>query len=503
MRTRLEQSVLETIRNASMMVPGDRVAVAVSGGADSVALLRLLERLSNALGIRLLVAHFNHCLRGPESEADAQFVREMARRHHLKLICGRADVATAAAQNRWNLEDAARRLRYAFFRRAIETGRATRIAVAHTAEDQAETVLARILRGTGPAGLAGIYPVAGSIVRPLLGIRREDLREYLNALGQTWREDSTNCHLDRQRARIRAQLIPVLERDFSTRAVNRLAELARLSREQEAFWSALIEDRFRAFAEPSRTEMSIRIGDLLSPLDLSPSAQEGGRSPGEQPTASSRVLTERLIRRLYEAVRGNRLGLCAVHIEQVIHLATSSSSGRRVELPGGILVERNFNQLVFSRARARSRVSFGSETASQPAAYHYALALPGRGGTTVSVPELGSRFHLKVIDWPSTERDTKRQGVALDADLLRDPLILRNWRPGDAYRPCGRRRVRKLKQMFLMRRVPSRERACWPVLESAGRLAWARGMPLAADFCAREETRVGVVIVEKPARRRK
>jgi tRNA(Ile)-lysidine synthase len=294
----------------------------------------------------------------------------------------------------------------------------------------------------------------------------------------------------------------VLEREFSTHAVNRLAELARLSREQEAFWSALIEDRFRAFAEPSRTEMSIRIGDLLSPLDLSPSAQEGGRSPGEQLTASSRVLTERLIRRLYEAVRGNRLGLCAVHIEQVIHLATSSSSGRRVELPGGILVERNFNQLVFSRARARSRVSFGSETASQPAAYHYALALPGRGGTTVSVPELGSRFHLKVIDWPSTERDTKRQGVALDADLLRDPLILRNWRPGDAYRPCGRLRVRKLKQMFLMRRVPSRERACWPVLESAGRLAWARGMPLAADFCAREGTLVGVVIVEKPTGRK-
>src|SRR5580704_15813878 len=456
MRTRLEQSVLETIRNASMMVPGDRVAVAVSGGADSVALLRLLERLSNALGITLLVAHFNHSLRGPESEADSQFVREMARRHHLKLICGRADVATAAAQNRWNLEDAARRLRYAFFRRAIETGRATRIAVAHTAEDQAETVLARILRGTGPAGLAGIYPVAGSIVRPLLGIRREDLREYLNALGQTWREDSTNCHLDRQRARIRAQLIPVLERDFSTRAVNRLAELARLSREQEAFWSALIEDRFRAFAEPSRTEMSIRIGDLLSPLDLSRSAHEGGRSPGDELSVSSRVLTERLIRRLYEAVRGNRLGLCAVHVEQVIHLAKSSSSGRRVELPGGILVERNFNQLVFSSARHRSRVSFGGATASQPAAYHYALALPGRGGTTVSVPELGSRFHLKVIDWPSTERDTKRQGVALDADLLRDPLILRNWRPGDAYRPCGRRRVRKLKQMFLMRRVPSR-----------------------------------------------
>jgi tRNA(Ile)-lysidine synthase len=501
MRTRLEQGVLETIRNASMMVPGDRVGVAVSGGADSVALLHLLERLSDALGITLLVAHFNHSLRGAESEVDAQFVREMARAHNLKLIRGRADVAATAAQYRWNLEDAARRLRYAFFRHVTETGRATRIAVAHTADDQAETVLARILRGTGPAGLAGIYPVAGSIVRPLLGIRRRDLREYLNALGQTWREDSTNYHLDRQRARIRAQLIPVLERDFSTRAVNRLAELARLSREEEEFWNTVIEDRFRTFAQSSRTEMSIQIGDLLSPLDLSRTAHEGG-ALGEKLSASSRVLTERLIRRLYEAVRGNRLGLCAVHVEQVIHLARKSSSGRRVRLPGGILVERNFNRLVFSRESSRSHVSLRSETAPGPVAYHYPVALPARGGATVSVPELGSRFCLKVIDWPSTERDTKRQGVALDADLLRDPLILRNWRPGDAYRPRGRRRVRKLKQMFLTQRVPSRERARWPVLESAGRIAWARGMPLAADFCAREETRFGVVIAEEPARRR-
>jgi tRNA(Ile)-lysidine synthase len=496
MRTRLEERVLQTIRNAPMMVPGDRVGVAVSGGADSVALLRLLENLCNALGITLLVVHFDHSLRGAESEADAQFVAEMARVRKLELIHAHEDVATAAAEYRWNLEDAARRLRYAFFRRVIEEGRATRIAVAHTADDQAETVLSRILRGTGPAGLAGIYPMAGPIVRPLLAIRRQDLREYLAALGQTWREDSTNCDLHRQRARIRALLLPFLERNFSPRVVNHLAELARLSREEEVFWSALIEDRFRAFAQASNGQISIQIDDLLSPLDLSPTAQGGRLPPAEEIPTCSRGLTERLIRRLYEGVRGNRLELGAGHVEQVIRLARRSTSGRRVELPGGVLVERSFDQLLFSHAGSASSLSPGVETTPQPGTYHYVVALPDRGTATVSVPELGSRFCLKVIDWPSTERDTKREGVALDADRLRHPLILRNWHPGDAYRPCGRRRVRKLKQLFLTGRVPIRERTGWPVLECGGHVVWTRGMPPAADFCAQEETRVGVVIVE-------
>jgi len=124
------------------------------------------------------------------------------------------------------------------------------------------------------------------------------------------------------------------------------------------------------------------------------------------------------------------------------------------------------------------------------------MNLPGQGPATVSVPELGRRFSLKVIDWPVNASETKSAGEALDAALLRTPLILRNWRPGDAYRPRGRRQLRKLKQMFLAGRVPSRERAGWPVLESDGKVIWARGMPPADEFCARDGTRLGVVVEE-------
>jgi tRNA(Ile)-lysidine synthase len=480
-----------------MLTAGNRVGVAVSGGADSVALLRLLHRLRDDLGITLAVVHFDHALRGAESETDAAFVAELARVLRLEFLAAREDVGAEAARQGWNLEDAGRRLRYAFFERVIGEGAVTHIAVAHTADDQAETLLAHVIRGTGPTGLAGIYPVAGAIVRPLLGTRREILREYLRANGRTWREDSTNRDLRRTRARIREQLLPVLERDFSGAIVEHLSELARLAREERNFWDALVEDRVRALARIDDEGIRIAVEALLGPLTLRTSRTENPAPPAKgNEFGPWRVLTERLVRRLYEVVRGNRRELGADHVEQVIHLASGSSSGHHVELPGGIIVRRIFGELTFSRSQA-IRQSCSNGTAKQVNAYQYVLNLPLCGTATVSIPELGKCFRLKVIDWPVTESDTKRDANALDADLLRSPLILRNWRPGDAYRPRGRRHELKLKNMFLAGRVPSGARAAWPVLESGGRVIWAQGMPAAEDFRARENTRTGVVIEEE------
>jgi tRNA(Ile)-lysidine synthase len=491
MKLTLERQVLDAIHRERMVNPGDRVAVAVSGGADSVALLHLLADLRDTLGITLLVTHFNHSLRGPESEADAEFVAALSRQQGLEYICDREDVAAVAARQKLNLEDAARRLRYEFFQRIVAQGRATRVAVAHTADDQAETVLARLFRGTGPAGLAGIYPVLGPIIRPLLAARRENLREYLQGRGQSWREDLTNFDTSRQRAQIRAELLPVLEAKFSPKIVRHLSELARFSREEREFWSALVEERFRALVREHRGQFTVPIGGLMSPLGLSTGAASSPRDSGP----ALRTLTERLIRRLYEGVRGDCHDLSAVHVEQVIHLAAACESGSRIELPSGIVVERSFGNLIFSKAARRPRASRGVETAPAPLAYHYVASIPGEGMTAISVPELGTRFLLKVIDWSSTERDTKREDT-LDADLLKSTLTLRNWQPGDAYRPRGHRQVRKLKQLFLARRVPRSERAHWPVIECGGRIVWVRDMPLASDFCAGDRTRTGLRIEE-------
>jgi tRNA(Ile)-lysidine synthase len=496
MRVPLEQSTLATIRTSRMLAAGNRVGVAVSGGADSVALLRLLHRLRSELGITLAVVHFNHALRGAESEADAAFVAELAGALELEFLAAREDVGAEASRQGWNLEDAARRLRYAFFNRVIDEGRATHIAVAHTADDQAETVLARLMRGTGPTGLAGIYPVAGTVVRPLLGTRRENLREYLRANGQTWREDSTNRDVRRTRAHIRGQLLPMIERDFSGEIVGHLGDLARLAREEGNFWDALVEDRFQALTHSGGEDVRVAVHDLLTPLALQMAGTENRASRNCNEFGPLRMLTERLIRRLYEEVRGDRRELGANHVEQVMHLASGSSSGHHLELPGGITVRRTFGELIFS-CRETIPQPTDDGTAQRENAYEYVVSLPLLGTATVSIPELGKCFRLKVIDWPVTESDTKRDANVLDADLLRSPLILRNWRPGDAYRPHGGRHERKLKSMFLAGRIPSDKRAAWPVLESGGRVIWAQGMPAAEDFRASENTRMVFVIEEE------
>jgi tRNA(Ile)-lysidine synthase len=485
MQTELEQEILETVRRWRMIVPGDRVAVAVSGGADSIALLRLLDGLRNKLGITLLVAHFDHGLRGSESEADARFVQALAVECGLECICDRGDVRGAAAREHLNLEDAARRLRYEFLRSLTARAGATRVAVAHTADDQAETVLARLLRGTGFDGLASIHPVVGPIVRPLVATRREELRAYLRAAGQLWREDESNLDRRRQRARIRAELMPVLEGEFSPRIVEHLCNLARFSQGERSFWAALVEELLEKVAIESDRKYRVQIADLFCPMR----AFSGLSSIGGD---ASRPLTERLIRRLYQCARGDVRDLSARHVEQVIRLATESPSGRHLELPHGVFVEREFGALVFYLATRRAGAA---ETEPRASTYQYVVALPTKGVATISIPELGSRFFLKVIDWSSVERDTTDDD-ALDADLLGSKLTFRNWQAGDGYRPRGYRHSRKLKQLFVAHHVPRGERADWPVLECRDRIVWARGMPPAEEFCARESTKTGVLIEE-------
>jgi tRNA(Ile)-lysidine synthase len=493
----LFKKVLATIARHSMIRPGARIGLGVSGGADSVAMLRIFAELRARFGITIFVLHFNHQLRGAEADQDEQFVKDLAAELELEFESGRADVAGEAKLRGWNLEDAARRLRYQFFSSVAAARGLDRIAVAHTANDQAETVLSHLLRGTGLTGLAGIYPVAGLIIRPLLEVKGEELRAYLSDLRQPWCEDATNRDKSRTRARIRHELLPFLSREFDASTVTRLSRLAMHAREDEEFWRFLEEERFHALtSRESPAAVSLSIEDLLSPMRALTRPLAGAHEAGASSLATM-ALTRRLLRRIFAELRGSCEQLTSQHVGRVLDLATKSQSGAKVDLPG-VCVERIFDRLCFTNVSAMRGASQDAEKTGKIQHFEYTIALPvNRNAASIVVTEIHRRFNLKRVDWPPVESETVAGRGALDFDRVQWPLVLRNWRPGDSYRPHGSRHDRKLKRLLLESRVPRHERGAWPVLASAGKVIWASGYPVAAELAPSPQTHLGLVIDEE------
>jgi tRNA(Ile)-lysidine synthase len=432
-------------------------------------------------------------LRGRASDADERFVAKLAAKRGLEFHSASADVAKKAKQERANLEDAARRARYDYFRKLAQSEVCRRIVVAHTAHDQAETVLAHLLRGTGLAGLGGIHPVAGPIIRPLLSVRRSELRRFLGARKQTWREDATNRDVKRMRARIRKKVLPLLEKQFQPAIVEHLATLADLAREDEAFLNAIAEERASALVQKSGEGPRISVDDLFQPWKKKEFYTEYAENiEGTERTERTKALSKRIVRRIVESIkpRGGQFG--ARHVDAVLQLARSGQSGSSLHLPGGVEVRRQRDALVFHAIE----IEAVRTAQSAPPEYEYNIDL-ANGSLGVRVAELGCVFRFRVIDWPPKRGETSMDRAVLDRDRLRFPMVLRNWRPGDRLRPQGHRSAHKLKRLLNEKRVSRWERDGWPVLTSDGVLVWARGFPVAAEFAANEGTRAGIVVAEE------
>ena len=487
----LAQKIERAIRRERLLGPGMKVAAACSGGADSVALVRLLAELKGPLGIRLLVVHLNHQLRGAEADADEGFVRRLAEWLELEFLVRREDVAARARQRKIKVEEAGRLARLEFFASLIAGGKAD--AVAPTLDDQAGAVLARILRGAGTRGLAGIYPVVeeqvsfGSaqdkrrsssklvLVRPLLGVRRAELRDYLSEQEQAWREDATNLDRARLRNRLRLELLPQLSRVAGPAAIEHLARLADHARQEESFWSAYVEERFQTRARRSGDEWEVAVEGLLAPV------LELARLPARQAAEAQRAVARRLLRRTLAAVRGDLRRITQTHVESVLLLAEEGRSGQSVDLPG-VQVERRFDVLVFRAAGGRT---------PPPVAVDEELEVTGP--RRVRLPD-GRGLEFKVIEVQGLKGGYNSR--ALDARRAPFPLAVRTWRPGDRYCPRGARRPEKLKLLFQQKRVSRRERARCPVVLSGGEIVWTLVFGPAAERELRPDSRKALVIEE-------
>ena len=491
----LIKQVEQEIRRRKLLRAGQRVAVACSGGADSVALLRLLDALKDSLGIRLLVCHLNHGLRGGESDGDEAFVHDLAGGLRIGLVSQREDVGARAGRAKQNLEEAAREARLEFFASLIEEGLADVVAVGHTVEDQAETVLARIVRGAGTRGLAGIYPKVEErgprlwrdklrpsskpslvLVRPLLGIRRKKLREHLRGLEQDWREDSSNRDPGRLRNRVRLEVLPGL----NPAAVEHIGRLADIAREEESFWTGYIEELFAHRVQLGEGEWRLEIGDLVALPGRT-------RLPERQAAESGRAVARRLLRRVLRGVRGDLRRITQTHVEAVLALATEGQSGQRLALPG-VSVERSFNQLVFRAASGSGETRVGAIPY-----YEVEVSGPGRFG----LPS-GRELEIKMVDLEdSASGCDKIRQRALDAERVGFPLLVRNWRPGDRYRPRDAHRAMKLKDLFQRGRMPRGERSRCAVVLCGDVIIWTAPFGPEAESALTTGSRKGIWIEEK------
>ncbi len=501
----LAERLLKTIRKQESIHAGDRVAVAVSGGADSVALLRLLLELRGELGIVLSVAHVNHKLRGDESDEDERFVAQLARQHGLDLHVCDGPVG-GKHRSKTGIEAAARELRYGFFRQLAREGRVAKIATAHTLDDQAETVLLRIFRGTGVRGLSGIHPrivfeeqgrTFGEVVRPLLGFRRAALMEFLRECGQGWREDASNRDVAFLRNRVRHRLLPLIAEEFGEAAIEHMGELAEIARAEEEHWqrghpeiapqspSAAEQAkgktgfvsgyRFSDTVSSSRSDAPLGAAARKPILSAAFKSAINSAAPETRQAASLQVgpllalplaARRRLLRGWLQTTAPD-LSISFRLIDEVLDLARGSL-GRRLGLPGGWNLRLDRQEL-----RLESKPVGGEEAGD----YEYALAVPG----AVKVPELGACIEARVVDAASVPEDGR--GQLLDLERMPKEVLIRNWRAGDRYWPAHTAAAKKVRELLSDRHATGAEKKLWPVAVAAGcGLVWMRGFAVPAAF---------------------
>lgn len=454
----------------SMAKPQETVVVAVSGGPDSTALLHLFWRLSRepGWGLRLWVAHLDHGFRGREAEEDAEAVRRLAGRIGLPASIARMDVAGEIHRRKLSKQVGARECRYAFLRRVASLTGATRIALGHTADDQAETVLLHLLRGTGLTGLAGIPPVRGEFVRPLLTVWRADILRYLEKAGLEWRVDRTNLEPVYARNRVRLQLLPELEERYNPRIKEQLVRLATVAADEDRILEEMAAEARRGVWLVTRS-----------------SARIDARRLAALPVG----LQRRVLRQAVEAIAGEGSLPDFRTIERLRAMAGSLASsrehaaGERLELGARLVAEA-------PAAGSIIRLSFGmkgkgggfaedeKEVQAAPGAAAVPLAVPGKtalwpGGPAVVAEELPWNEDLdprRVAATPET--------AVIDLAKVTFPLWLRRRRPGDRFRPLGAGGTQKLKEFFIDHRVPAGERERIPLVVSGAdgeEIVWVAG----------------------------
>ena len=428
----------------------DRILVGFSGGPDSTALLQALSQLRPKYQLNLLAAHVNYGLRGADSDADEQFVKEFCFARNINVV-----VKKASLPQRGNLQSKARDLRYSWFNSLREPYRVQKIALGHNRGDQAETVLLRLIRGAATSGLKGILPRAGSVIHPLLPFSRERILAYLEDQGLSYRTDASNADTKYSRNRVRHELLPWVRDNMNPDIVDRLYETAQVFAETDEVLNQLILHRLQ--------KHSVVLNDDHCMVSLA------------NVTSLPRVLRFYLYRALYAHLTGDEKDFYSAHFDRIESILGAQGS-KYIDLPGDIVVVKQYDDLLFCRGDYINPVDPESS----------------REITTLRNRLLFDNYRIgmkKIKKLPSRHPFENRHVAYLDFDKVVFPLTLRHRQPGDSFIPFGMQHHKKLQDFLVDEKVPRFERDRIVVIEDAEKIVWVCGMRVDARVAVDKSTR--------------
>jgi tRNA(Ile)-lysidine synthase len=437
----LADNVVATITKHSMLSGGEKVLVGLSGGPDSVCLLSVLHSIRERFTLQISAAYIDHGLRPHETGKEIEFCRNLCERLNVPFYTKAIDVKSYAEDRKMNMQEAARQLRYGAFEAISHDIGAGKIALGHTADDQAETLLMRLFRGSGPTGLSGIPPVKKNVIRPLIETGRGEIEKFLEDEKTEYITDSSNLKKNYLRNRIRLSFVPML-REYNPDIIETLSRTAAIFRDEERYFEIIAT---KALMKLISRKTDSRIELFLAPLEI-----------------MDKAIMRRVLRRVIDETKGLR-GISFIHIEDIIDLIKSGGSGDRIYLPKGIRVIKEYSVLILT---SETPVKLGT----------YSLTVPGE----VILKEAGILIKSSL----TTAHELQTQGLnkelrtasgVFDADKLKYPLTVRPRKDGDFFYPAGFGRRKKIQDFFVDEKVPRDERDRVPLLVSGNDIIWVAG----------------------------
>lgn len=444
----------KTIDRHNMLKPGDRVVVALSGGPDSVALLFVLLEFKREFNLSLLAAHVNHKLRGKESDQDQAFVRKLCSELKVKLYSRSFQVKKEAKKSKLSVEECARKIRYDYLNKLADKLKAQKIALGHNFNDQAETVLIRLIRGSGSLGLSGIPPVKDRIIRPLIEVKRVEIETFLKSNNVVFRIDSSNLRTDYLRNRVRLKLLPILKKEYNPKIEDVLSRTASILRAEEQL---LNKEAQKAYSETVIEEQKDKI--LLDSKRFS---------------GCDEWLKRLLIRDCVKKLKGDLRELGFEKVEALVALVEKKKSGKSVDLLADVVADVTKEHLSIHKKKEEK--------------FKYRLSYPPKR----KIRNLRVKIDSEILPKSSTPGRIrgKNQWVAfLDRDKLKPPLTLRSRKNGDRFRPLGMNGTKSVADFLVDLKIPRCDRDEVMLLTSGDRIAWLVGYRISEEFKVTPKTR--------------